>query len=165
MDYVVDVSNEYQKSKSTFFRYSLGFSILLTLVIVGDVLLVVLAKEDYLVNLIISIIISILFIWIAIYFFTNIYKELNDRYRYFKGYSSGIQETDEVVFIKKSDELSYINGLYAYPVAVRYTSNLENKDKIIYSLDKDLDLEAGDKVTITTYQRILIKAEKHSWLA
>ena len=162
MNYVVDVSNEYQKSKSTFFRYSLGFSILLTLVIVGDVLLVVLTKEDYLVNLIISIIISILFIWIAIYFFTNIYNELNAKYRYFKGYSSGIQETDEVVFIKKSDELSYINGLYAYPVAVRYTSNLENKDKIIYSLDKDLDLEAGDKVTITTYQRILIKAEKHS---
>ena len=162
MNYVVDVSNEYQKSKSTFFRYSLGFSILLTFVIVGDVLLVVLANEDYLVNLIISIIISILFIWIAIYFFTNIYNELNAKYRYFKGYSSGIQETDEVVFIKKSDELSYINGLYAYPVAVRYTSNLENKDKIIYSLDKDLDLEAGDKVTITTYQRILIKAEKHS---
>ena len=162
MNYHVDVSNEYQKSKSTFFRYSLGFSILLTLVIVGDVLLIVLANEDYLVNLIISIIISILFTWIAIYFFTNIYNELNAKYRYFKGYDSGIQETNEVVFIKKSDELSYINGLYAYPVAVRYVSNLEDKDKIIYTLDKDLDLEAGDKMTITTYQRILIKAEKHS---
>ena len=162
MNYAVDVSNEYQKSKSTFFRYSLGFSILLTLVIVGDILLVVLANEDYLVNLIISIIISILFIWIAIYFFTNIYNELNAKYRYFKGYDSGIQETNEVVFIKKSDELSYINGLYAYPMAVRFVSNLESKDKIIYTLDKDLDLEAGDKLTITTYQRILIKAEKHS---
>ena len=162
MNYYVDVSNEYQKSKSTFFRYSLCFAILLTLVIVGDVLLLVLANEDYLVNLIISIIISILFIWIAIYFFTNIYNELNAKYRYFKGYESGIQETNEVVFIKKSDELSYINGLYAYPVAVRYVSNLEDKDKIIYTLDKDLDLEAGDKLTITTYQRILIKVEKHS---
>ena len=74
-------------------------------------------------------------------------------------------KANEVVFIKKSDELSYINGLYAYPMAVRFVSNLESKDKIIYTLDKDLDLEAGDKLTITTYQRILIKAEKHSWLA
>ena len=162
MNYSVDVSNEYQKAKSIFFRYSLCFSLLFTAVIVGDVLLVVLANEDYLVNLIISIIITILFAWIAIYFFTNIYQEINAKYRYFKGYESGIQSTDEVVFIKKSDELSYINGLYAYPMAVRYISNLENKDKIIYTLDKDLDLEAGDKLTITTYQRILIKVEKHS---
>ena len=160
--YSVDVSNEYQKAKSTFFRYSLAFSLLLTAVIVGDVLLVALANEDYLVNLIISVAVTILFIWFAIYFFTNIYNELNARYRYFKGYDSGIQSIDEVVFIKKSDELSYINGVYAYPMAVRFVSNLESQDKIIYTLDKDLDLEAGDKLTITTYQRILIKAEKHS---
>ena len=160
--YSVDVSNEYQKAKSIFFRYSLAFSLLLTAVIISDVLLVVLANEDYLVNLIISIVVTILFIWFAIYFFTNIYNELNARYRYFKGYDSGIQSIDEVVFIKKSDELSYINGVYAYPVAVRYVANLDCQDKTIYTLDKDLDLEAGDKLTITTYQRILIKAEKHS---
>lgn len=162
MNYQVDVSNEYQKAKSIFFRYSLGFSLLLTAVIVGDVLLIALANEDYLVNLIISIIITVLFTWVAIYFFTNIYSEINARYRYFKGYESGIHPTDEVIFIKKSDELSYINGLYAYPVAVRYISNLESQDKIIYTLDKDLDIAEGDKLTITTYQRILINAEKHS---
>ena len=162
MNYQVDVSNEYQKAKSIFFRYSLGFSLLLTAVIVGDVLLIALANEDYLVNLIISIIITILFSWIAIYFFTNIYSEINARYRYFKGYESGIHPTDEVIFIKMSDDLSYINGLYAYPMAVRYISNLESQDKIIYTLDKDLDIAEGDKLRITTYQRILINAEKHS---
>lgn len=162
MKYAVDVSNEFQKAKSKFFRYSLCFSLLLTAVLVGDVLLIVLANEDYLVNLIISIVLSILFAWFAIYFFTNIYNELNARYRYFKGYDSGIQETDEIVFIKKSDELCYINGLYAYPVLVRFVSNLADKEKVIYTLDKDLDLSDGDKLTVTTYQRILIKAEKHS---
>ena len=107
MNYSVDISNEYQKAKSILFRYSLGFSLLMTAVIIGDVLLIVLAGEDYLVNLIISIIITILFTWIAIYFFTNIYSEINARYRYFKGYESGIKSTDEIVFIKKSDELTY----------------------------------------------------------
>ena len=162
MNYSVDISNEYQKAKSILFRYSLGFSLLMTAVIIGDVLLIALADEDYLVNLIISIVTTILFTWIAIYFFTNIYSEINARYRYFKGYESGIKSTDEIAFIKKSDELTYINGLYAYPVAVRYISNLESQDKIIYTLDKDLDLSEGDKLTITTYQRILVKAEKHS---
>ena len=162
MNYSVDVSNEYQKAKSRLFRYSLAFSLLLTALIVGDILLVVLANEEYLVNLIISIIITVLFTWMAIYFFTNIYSELNARYRYYKGYDSGIQSTDEIVIIKKSDELCYINGLYAYPLMVKYVSSLGEQDKIIYALDKDLDLAEGDKLTITTYQRILIKAEKHS---
>ena len=162
MNYSVDVSNEYQKAKSRLFRYSLSFSLLLTALIVGDILLVVLANEEYLVNLIISIIITVLFTWMAIYFFTNIYSELNARYRYYKGYDSGIQSTDEIVIIKKSDELCYINGLYAYPLMVKYVSSLGEQDKIIYALDKDLDLMEGDKLTITTYQRILIKAEKHS---
>lgn len=162
MNYSVDISNEHQKAKSILFRYSLGFSLLMTAAIIGDVLLIVLAGKDYLVNLIISIIITILFTWIAIYFFTNIYSEINARYRYFKGYESGIKSTDEIVFIKKSDELTYINGLYAYPVAVRFVSNFVSQDKIIYTLDKNLDLSEGDKLTITTYQRILVKAEKHS---
>ena len=162
MNYCVDVSNEYQKAKSKFFRYSLVFSLLLTALLIGDVLLIVLAKEEYLVNLIISIIITILFTWGAIYFFTNIYNELNAQYRYFKGYDSGIHPVDEIVFLKKSNELCYINGLYVYPLIVRYVSNLKEQDKIIYTLDKDLDLLEGDKLTITTYQRILIQAEKHS---
>ena len=162
MNYNVDISNEYQKARSIFFRYSLGFSLLMTAVIVGDVLLILLAGEDYIVNLIISIVITILFSWVAIYFFTNIYSEINAKYRYFKGYESGLHPTEEIIFIKKSDELSYINGLYAYPMAVRYISNLESQDKIIYTLDKDLDLSEGDKLTVTTYQRILVKAEKHS---
>ena len=162
MNYSVDISNEYQKAKSIFFRYSLGFSLLMTAIIVGDVLLILLAGEDYTVNLIISIVITILFSWVAIYFFTNVYSEVNAKYRYFKGYESGLHPTEEIIFIKKSDELSYINGLYAYPMAVRFISNLVSQDKIIYSLDKDLDLSEGDKLTITTYQRILVKAEKHS---
>ena len=162
MNYCVDVNGEYQKAKSRFFRYSLVFSLLLTALIVGDVLLVVLADEDYLINLIISIVITILFAWGAIYFFTNIYSELNAKYRYYKGYDSGIQSTDEIVVLKMGDELCYINGLYVYPLIARYVSNLGGQDKIIYALDKDLDLKAGDKLTVTTYQRILIKAEKHS---
>ena len=162
MTYSVNVSNEYQKAKSRLFRYSLAFSLLLSTLIIGDVLLVVLANEEYLVNLIVSIIITILFTWGAIYFFFNIYTELNAKYRYYKGYDSGIQSTDEIVVGKKSDELCYINGLYAYPLMVKYVSTLGEQDKIIYTLDKDLDLAEGDKLTITTYQRILIKAEKHS---
>ena len=160
--YSVDVNNEYQKAKSTFLRYSLSFSLLLTAIIVSDVLLVALAKEDYRINLIIAIIINILFVWAAIYFFSNIYSEVNAKYRYFKGYDSGLHPVEEIIFIKQSDELSYVNGLYVYPVLVKYVSNLSEQEKIIYTLHKDLDLKEGDKLTVTTYQRILINAEKHS---
>ena len=160
--YSVDVGNEYQKVKSTFYRLSLLFSFLLTAVIVADVLLVALANEDYLVNLIIAIVISILFIWFAIFFFSNIYSEANNKYRYFRSYEEGLKPEEEVEFLKKSDELCYVNGLYVYPLFVRYAIGLNRQDKVIYTVSKDLDYKMGDKLTITTYQRILIKAERHS---
>ena len=162
MNYRVDVTNEYKLAKSSILRHSLLFSLLLTLVIVGDVLLVILAKEDYLINLIIAIVVTILFSWFAIYFFTNIYQDVNNKYRYYRGYESGLKSTEEVEFLKKSDELCYINGLYVYPLYVRYAIGLSRQDKVIFTLDQNLDFEMGDKLTITTYQRILIEAEKHA---
>ena len=162
MNYRVDVTNEYKLAKSSILRHSLLFSLLLTLVIVGDVLLVILAKEDYLINLIIAIVVTILFSWFAIYFFTNIYQDVNNKYRYYRGYESGLKPTEEVEFLKKSDELCYINGLYVYPLYVRYAIGLSRQDKVIFTLDQNLDFEMGDKLTITTYQRILIEAEKHA---
>ena len=162
MDYSVDVSYEYKKSKSIFLRLSLLFSGLLTAVILGNVLLVYFAGEYYRLNLAISIGITILFVWFAIFFFTCVYGEVNNKYRYFKGYESGMKPIEEVEFLKKSDELCYINGLYVYPVYVRYAIGLNRIDKVIFAFQNNLDYEIGDKLTITTYQRILIKAEKHS---
>lgn len=162
MNYSVDVKQEYEKARFIFLRWSLAFSSLFTLVIIADVVLILLAGEYYTVNMVISIIITIIFVWIAIFFFTNIYGDINNRYRYFKGYESGLKSNEEVEFLKKSDELCYINGLYVYPVYVRYSIGLNKIDKVIFAFSNDIDFEMGDELTITTYQRILIKAEKHS---
>lgn len=158
MDYSVDIESEYQKAKSKIFRLSLLFSLILTITIISDVLLIVFAKEEYIINLIISIIITIAFLWFAIFFISMIYKDVNDRYRYFRGYDSGLKAIDDVIFIEKEDELTYVNGLYVYLVRVRFNEGLKSQDKIIYTLNKDLDFKKGDKLTITTYQRILTKA-------
>ena len=162
MDFTVDVQREYQTAKSVYFRWSLLFSGLFTLTIVADILLILLAGEYYTLNLVLAIIVSILFGWFALFFFTNIYGDVNNRYRYFRGYESGIKPTEEVEFLKKSDELCYINGLYVYPVYVRYAVGLNRIDKVIFAFNNSLNFEMGDKLTIITYQRILIKAEKHS---
>lgn len=160
-NFSIDVSKEFQTSRSKCFRLALLFSLIFAAVIVGDVLLIALANEEYLLNLIISIVITILFVWFTIFYFFNIYNKVNARYRYFKGYNSGIPSTDEIVFLKKSDELCYMNGLYVYPLIVRYVTNLTEQEKIIYSTSNNWDLETGDKLTVTTYQRIVIKAEAH----
>lgn len=161
MDYSVDVNYEYQNVKSKLFRLSLLFSIILTLVIVGDVLLITLSKDNYLVQLIIAIVITTLFSYFAIFFFTNIYSEVNAEYRYYKGYASGMKPVEEVEFLGQGKDLCYVNGLYVYPVYVRYVSTLHNEDKIIYCLKTALNYEQGDKLTIETYQRIILKAERH----
>ena len=161
MTYSVDERHEYQVAKSKLFRISLLFSLILASVILADVLLVVLTKGDYLISMIIAITITILFSWFAIFFFTNIYSEVNAQYRYYKGFDSGLKSIDEVEFVNQSKDLCYVNGLYVYPVRMRFISNLEAKEKIIYTLEEKLNFQEGDKLTITTYQRILIHAEKH----
>ena len=161
MVYSLDVNGEYKSVKSKLLRLSLLFSLILTIVIIGDVLLIALSKDNYIVQYIIASIITVLFAWFAIYFFFNIFNKVNNRYRYFKGYQNGLTQTDEVEFIKQGSDMVYINGVYAYPLFLRFTSGLEQKDKIIYTLEENLHYEMGDKLTITTYQRILIQAERH----
>ena len=162
MNYSLDVVSEYQNAKKTLFRHSLVYSLILTLVIVGDALLVTLAKENYTINMIIAIVITILFGWLSIYFFSNVYRDMDAKYRYFKGYDSGLKPKEEVEFLKKSDGICHINGLYVYPVYVRYSIGINRQDKVIFCLDNNLEYHMGDKLTISTYQRILIEAEKHA---
>ena len=162
MIYSVDINDEYRKSRSKLLKYSLLFSFILTATLAADILLVVLSKENYVANLIISIVITSLFSWFAIYFFTNIYNDINARYRYFKGYESGVKAIEEVQVIKKDDELTYVNGLYVYPLHIRYFDGLNVINKVIYILDDSDIYEPEEKLTITTYQRILIHAESHS---
>ena len=161
MNYEVDVRYEYSQARSKFLRYSLLYSLLLTIVLVVDSILILLPGEEYTASYIIVTILTSLFACFSIYFFTNIYGDINSRYRYFKGYDSGLKPTEEVEFLKKSDELCFINGLYVYPVFVRYFIGINCQDKVIVCLKNDLKYEMGDKLTIVTYQRILIKAEKH----
>lgn len=161
MNYQMDVSKGYQDAKKSLFTLSLLFSLLFTAIIIADVLLVSLANEDYLVNLIISIVITILFTWFAIYFFHNIYDDVFGEYRFYKGYENGLKENVEVVFSEQVNELTYINGLYAYPVHITVVSGLDRVEKVIYTTQKDLGYKNGDKLTVETYSRILVKAEPH----
>ena len=162
MTYSVDINEEYKRSRSKLIRYTLLFSLVLAMTLTADTLLVVLSKDNYTIFLIIAIVITTLFSWFAIYFFTNIYSEINARYRYFKGYESGVKSTEEVELISKEKELCYVNGLYVYPIRIRSFEGLKVVDKIIYTLNENLDYKEYDKLTITTYQRILIEAENHS---
>ena len=65
-----------------------------------------------------------------------------------------------MIYINQDTELTYINGLYAYPVHVAYINGLEKTNKVIYTIEK-LDYRQGDKLSVITYRRILVKAELH----
>ena len=162
MSYSVDIDDEYKKSKSKLFRYSLLFASVLAITLTIDTLLIVFSKENYTISLVISVVLTSLFCWFAIYFFTNTYKELNARYRYFKGYESGVKSIEEVQFLGQDNELCYVNGLYVYPVHIRSFEGLKSVDKIIYAIPNDLKYKTNDRLTITTYQRIIVESENHS---
>ena len=163
MNYQLDISKNYQRTRKIVGLLSLSFSLIFTLVIVADVLLVAFANEDYIVNLVIAILITIVFTWLSIFFFQNIYNDVFAEYLFYKGYESGLKETAEVEFEKEMDEtvMTYRNGLYTYPVHVTYINGLSKVRKVICTVEKDLGFKEGDRLTITTYQRVIIKAERH----
>lgn len=161
MTYCVDTNEQFNIAKKKYLRYSLLFAGILTVVLLADTLLVLLAGENYTLNYIFATLITVLFSWFAIYFFTAIYKDINFNYRYFKGIDSGLTQNGEVVFLSKEDTLSQVNGLYVYPLHVKYIDGLNEEEKIIFSIDGNIYFEKGDKLTISTYQRILLKAERH----
>lgn len=161
MTYCVDTNKQYNLAKKKYLKFSLLFAGILAAVLLADSLLVILAGENYTLNYIFATIITILFSWFAIYFFTTIYKDINYNYRYFKGINSGLTQKDEVIYINKENELCQINGLYVYPLHVRYVEGINEEEKIIFSIDENINFEKGDKLTISTYQRILLKAERH----
>lgn len=161
MCYRVDVEDEYKRSKSKLLRYTLLFSLILAIILVADTLLIILTKGDYRVSLSISIIITILFSWFAIYFFTNIYGDINAYYRYFKSFNSGVKATEEVEVIKIDDALTLVNGLYVYPIYIKSFNGLDVTEKTVYTLDKNYKFLVGCKYTFVTYQRIVIEADNH----
>ena len=162
MFYSVDLNSEYKKSKTKFLSYSLLFAFILAAVLTCDTLCVALSKEDYNVALIITMVVTVLFCWFAIFFFSCIYNDINARYRFFKGVNSGQVPTEEVIFVSMNPEMVIMNGLYVYAINVKYEQNFITRDKLIYTFEPNLDLKQGDKIAITTYRRILLKAEKHS---
>lgn len=161
MSYSLDISKEYNAANKSVWTYSLIFSLTLTLTLIGDVLLVIFSNNDYLANYILSTLLTIIFGWWAIFFFTSIYKDINERYRYYKYIESGIKEESEVIFIEEIKDLTYVNGLYVYPIRVKYLLGISEEEKIIYTLEDKLDFNKGDKLSISTYQRILLKADKY----
>lgn len=162
LHYSVDTNHEIKESKNKIFRLSFLFAVILTIVLAADTLLVILTKEQYLWAMVVAIVITVLFSWFAICFFTIIYKDVNNKYRFFKGLDSGVKPTEEVEFIKSEEKIAYVNGLYVYPVKVIYIDGINRVEKVIYTFKKTLNYREGDKLTITTYQRILLEAEKHS---
>ena len=163
MTYQLDIGKEYLNARKMMRVFSISFALLFSLVLIADVLLVVFANEDYLINLIIAIIISILFAWFSIFFIPNFYNDAFNKYKFYKGYESGIKEVAEVEFVKEEVELTNTNknGLYTYQVYVTYIDGLTRTDKVICSFNKDLGFKKGDKLTITTYRRVIVKAELH----
>ena len=161
MIYSVDVEYEYKKSKSKLLRCSLLFASILTTTLVADILLIVLSNENYIASLVIAIIITVLLSWFIIFFFSSLYGDMNKRYRYFKGYESGEKSTEEVQVLTKIGDMCRINGLYAYPIRVKSFDGLTSVEKVIYVLNNSLDVKEDDRLTITTYQRIIIEAESH----
>jgi hypothetical protein len=163
MNYQLDISKEYQNARKKVTILSLAFSLIFSLILIADVLLVIFANEDYKLNLIIAIIISVLFTWGVIFFFPNFYNDTFQKYSFYKGYESGLKEIAEVEFDKEINEPINRdkNGLYLYPVHVTYIDGLNKTNKVIYTLEMNLGFKKGDKLTITTYQRVIIKAEPH----
>lgn len=158
MIFNLDVKVKFFEAKSNMQKNVFFFASIFSIVLIVIILLVALSSNEYMINLIFTIIISILFACFAIFEATVIYPILFNRLRFFSGYFSG-KKIEDIVMIKSINKHNdQINDLDVYEIIVDVFDGLDISEKRIYSLE-NFSFDLKKKYKVETYQRILIKAE------
>lgn len=160
MIFSLDIKTNFINAKNKMVKNVFIFALLLSITIIADTLLITYSTNEYLINLIFTVLISILFSFYVIFDLTIIYPKLNNELRFFKGYFSGEKNSDIVFVNSFSESKTIMNGLESYKVNITVVDGLLKEEKSIFVFSK-FNFSKNKKYKIETYQRIITKIEEY----
>lgn len=160
MENVIDIKKGKKQITRRFIIHISLISLLSVAVILTDILLLIYSTLDYIPNLIIDIVISVLLIILLLFYFINIFPLDSYYFKFYKGLNeTTLEHHRRLKFVKEIDnkdidkvthrvlQFSYMEGENLY---------IEN----LYVLDSDVSFDELKVYKIDTYHNVIIKYEE-----
>ena len=131
---------------STIFSFALVLILMLT------------SKQKYVLELIFTILVSVVYLFYAIFYFTVIRRCLQAELRFYEGASKAELSEYDVEIRSISEKVKEYNGLEYYVLEAKVDENLKEEDKIFYVPSK-FSFKKNQKAVLYVYGSIVIKVE------
>ena len=122
------------------------------------ILLMLTSKQNYTLELIFTILISIAYLLYLVFYFTVIRRVLQAELRFYEGASKAELSEYDVEIQCISEEIKEHNGLEYYVLEAKVDENLKEEDKIFYVPTK-FSFKKNQKATIQVYGSVVINVE------
>lgn len=142
------------KKRRHFLLFLFSTIIAITLVIV----LMLTSKQNYILELIFTILISIAYLIYLIFYFTIIRRVLSADLRFFEGAGKNEQSEYDVEILSMSDEIKEYNGREYYLLEAKVNENLKDEVKNFY-LPSKFAFKKNQKARLYVYGSIVINVE------
>lgn len=122
------------------------------------ILLMLTSKQNYVLELIFTILISVSYLIYVVFYFTIIRRVLQADIRFFEGAIKAELSEYDVEIQSVSEEIKEYNGREYYVLEARVDENLKEEDKIFYVPTK-FSFKKNQKAKIQVYGSIVINVE------
>lgn len=157
---IIKVSEFKKKAKKRYYLH-LIFSLVITAVVTAGLLLSLFLSPFELQQpfMIINIVVSVLFMLAAIFYFANVFPIISHYYKYYKSMNEvGLDHRRSRTYLgeRESKNINYVK----YRVLLFSYKEGENEYKEdLYLLDSDVEFKEGGNYKIATYRNVIVKSE------
>ena len=136
------------------------FSTIITITLV--VVLMLTSKSHYALELVFTILISVIYLIYLIFYFTVIRRVLSADLRFFEGANKNEKSKYDVEILSMSDEIKEYNGREYYLLEAKVYENLKDEVKNFY-LPAKFSFKKDQKARLYVYGSIVIDVELRKW--
>ena len=122
------------------------------------VLLMLTSKEKYILELIFTILFSVIYLLYVVFYFTVIRRVINADLRFFEGAKKAELSEYDVEIQRISEKVKEYNGREYYVVEAKVFENLREEDKIFYA-PKTFTFKQNQKATFQAFGSIIVNVE------
>ena len=155
---LVDIKSGLYGAESKKLRHFLLFIVSTLLTIALVLILMFTSKTNYILELIFSIFISVLYLLYLVFYFSVIRRVINADLRFFNGASKSELSEYDVEILSMSDEMKEYNGREYYVLTANVDETLKDEVRNFY-LPKKFQFKNKQKARLYVYGSVVINVE------
>lgn len=161
MKKVFDVEKEFKRFKNKKVFWIILLVALLLIVIVGDVLGILLNKDNHPAIYISLVVVTIAVICFDLFIYGGPLHVANAYYKFFKSVKCGLSKKEILTINKIEDDASYSKSVIeGTKLTASFLENGKSYNREIYVLLYEVDLKVGDKIRGDIFSSVLLAYEK-----